>query len=127
MSSGDHIDVEAVTRRAAAALNRLTKWRTVFAGWQLGTRPSDDGETRAVRDHRELTILLRAEISTLTGLLEAKGVFTRVEFTEALAEEAEKLSADYSRRFDGMEATDDGIAMDVARAQATMKRLGFPP
>jgi hypothetical protein len=23
-------------------LNRLAKWRTVLAGWQLGTRGSDD-------------------------------------------------------------------------------------
>lgn len=126
MTPGDHVDVEAVARRASVALNRLAKWRSVFAGWQLGTRPSEDGETRAVRDHREVTMMLRAELSALTGLLEAKGVFARVEFTEALADEAEKLSADYAGRFDGMEATDDGIAMDVVRAQATMKRLGFP-
>jgi hypothetical protein len=27
---------------AFEALNRLTKWRAFFAGWQLGTRPKGD-------------------------------------------------------------------------------------
>mgnify|MGYP001587156880 CR=1 FL=1 len=41
-------------------INRLTKWRTLFTGWQLGTRAKGDPEGDAVRDHREVTILLRA-------------------------------------------------------------------
>ena len=49
-------------------INRLTKWKMVFAGWQLGTRPVGDPECDAVRDHREVTILLRAEITTLLAL-----------------------------------------------------------
>ena len=52
-----------------AALNRLCKWRAIFAGWQLGTRAKGDPESDAVRDHREVTILLRAEASAMTGLL----------------------------------------------------------
>ena len=100
-----------------SALQRLCKWRAVFAGWQLGTRSADDPEVRAVRDHREVTILLRAEVSTLIGLLIEKGVFTAAEFTAALEREAEQLSADYSQRFRGMKATDDGIQMDIAVMQ----------
>jgi hypothetical protein len=41
-----------------AALNRLCKWRAIFAGWQLGTRAKGDPESDAVRDHREVTILI---------------------------------------------------------------------
>ena len=39
--------------------NRLCKWRTVLTGWQLGTRAKGDPEGDAVRDHREVTLLLR--------------------------------------------------------------------
>lgn len=112
---------------AERALNRLTKWRSVFAGWQLGTRADTDPECRAVRDHREVTILLRAEVSTLTGLLMEKGVFTGEEFTTALERQAELLSADYARRFRGMKAVDDGIALDIAVMQEHGTMDGWLP
>jgi hypothetical protein len=62
-------------------LNRLAKWRTVFAGWQLGTRAKGDPESDAVRDHREATILQRAELTALTSLLIKKQIITAAEFT----------------------------------------------
>lgn len=110
-----------------AKLNRLTKWRGWFAGWQLGTRPKGDPESDAVRDHREATILLRAELTALTGLLMRKGLITSKEFTQALAEEADALSEGYARRFPGVRATDEGITMDpvVMREHGTMK--GWKP
>jgi hypothetical protein len=104
-----------------AKLNRLAKWRSVFAGWQLGTRTKDDPESQAVRDHREVTILLRAEASALTRLLIDKGIFTIEEWNEQLGEEADALSKAYEEKFPGMEATDHGISMDVAKAQETMR------
>src|SRR5258707_8554059 len=51
-------------QRMLAALNRLTKWRTHYAGWQLGTRAKGDPESDAVRDHRELTMLLRVDLTS---------------------------------------------------------------
>lgn len=110
--------------RTMASLNRLTKWRALFAGWQLGTRPETDPECQAVRDHREATLGLRAEVSTLTALLRDKGVFTYDEFLAELGKEAEGLSQDLARRFPGVEATDDGLVFD-ARAAETMK--GWKP
>jgi hypothetical protein len=112
---------------ARASLEKLTKWRTFFASWQLGTRTKGDPELQAVKDHREVTILLRAEVTTLVGLLIEKGVFTQEEFTAALAREAEQLSADYSRRWRGVEATPDGLAYDLAviREHGTME--GWKP
>jgi hypothetical protein len=101
-------------------LNRLAKWRSLFAGWQLGTRPIGDPECDAVRDHREATIIQRAELSALTGLLIEKGVFTAEEFGVVLAHEADQLSQDYERRFPGVKATDIGLEMD-GRAAQTMK------
>lgn len=102
------------------SLNRLAKWRALFAGWQLGTRVIGDPECDAVRDHREATIFHRAELSALTGLLIKKGVFTAEEFDAALAREADQLSQDFELRFPGVKATDIGLQMDE-RAVKTMK------
>lgn len=99
-------------QRTMRALNILTKWRVLFTGWQLGTRPKGDPEGEAVRDHREVTILLRAEVSALTGLLIAKGVFTANEFDAALETEAGLLAKDYERRFPGVTAHENGLTLD---------------
>ena len=103
------------------ALQRLAKWRSVFAGWQLGTRADTDPESQAVRDHREVTILLRAEVNALVTVLTGKGVITEKEFTEQLGDEAEMLSHAYSRKFPGYQATDYGMQVDVQTAAQTMK------
>lgn len=108
-------------------LNKLTKWRNFFASWQLGTRPPEDGEYKAVRDHRELTILLRAEVSALTGLLIRKGVFTAEEFTMALTAEGKLLDHDYEERYPGWRSTNSGMSMKMPEAGETMRNLGFPP
>jgi len=107
-------------------LNKLTKWRNVFAAWQLGTRSSTDGECRALKDHRELTILMRAELSALTGLLIKKGVITQPQFETALVSEAGQLDKDYERKFPGFTTGLDGVHMQLPDAADTMHRMGFP-
>lgn len=97
---------------ATRALNILAKWRVLFTGWQLGTRPKGDPEGDAVRDHREVTILLRCEVTALTGLLLAKGVFTEDELEAAFEAEAEALNRDYERKFPGVTAHEDGLTFD---------------
>lgn len=109
------------------ALEKLGKWRQFFASWQVGTRPPEDGEYRAVSHHLEATIMLRAESSALIGLLIKKGVFTEEEFRTALDEEAELLSAQYAESYPGWEATEQGMAMTMPQALHTVKTLGFPP
>lgn len=106
------------------ALNILTKWRVLFTGWQLGTRPKGDPEGDAVRDHREVTILLRAEMSALNGLLIEKGVYTADEWLVALEREAGLLAKDYEARFPGVTAHDNGLTFD-RRALPWMK--GWKP
>jgi hypothetical protein len=108
-------------------LNKLCKWRKFFASWQLGTRPADDGEYKAVAHHRELSILLRAEQSALTGLMIRKGVFTQPEFQDALEAEAQRLDHDYEESFPGWRSLPDGLSMKMPEALETMRRLGFPP
>jgi len=94
------------------ALNVLAKWRVLLTGWQLGTRLKGDPEGDAVRDHREATILLRAEVTALVGVLLAKGVVTDDEWLTALEREATLLSKDYERRFPGVTAHEDGLTFD---------------
>lgn len=108
------------------ALNKLAKWRNVFASWQLGTRLDNDGECRAVKDHRELSILMRAELSALTGLLIKKGVISQAGFEAALVSEAGQLDQDYERKFPGFSTDQDGVHMQLPEARETMRRLGFP-
>lgn len=107
------------------ALERLTKWRSFFAGWQLGTRLDTDPECNAVRNHRELSMLLRVEASALAGLLIEKGVFTQEEWEEAVGKEAEQLNQDYAAAYPGIEATDEGMAYLLPQAMETMRRMHF--
>ena len=108
------------------AVNKLAKWRSVFAAWQLGTRKDTDGECRALKDHREVTILLRAEMNAFLGLMLRKGIITEAEWDAALEREAKQLDKDYEAKFPGYSTTQAGVSMDLKRAGATMQRLGFP-
>lgn len=113
-------------RRVRANGNRLSKWRSFFASWQVGTRPDTDGETRAIKHHREATILLRAELNALVGMMLEKNNMTEMEWLTRLADEYEMLEKDYETAFPGYKATEDGMDIDIAKASETMKRLNFP-
>ena len=107
-------------------LNKLAKRRNVFASWQLGTRSNTDGECRAVKDHREVTLLMRAELSALTGLLIKKGVISEQGWEAALVSEAGQLDHDYEDKFPGFSTGQDGVHMRLPAAAETMNRMGFP-
>lgn len=100
-------------------LQRLGKWRMVFTGWQLGTRPKGDPEGDAVRDHRELSMALRADVNALTALLIEKNVFTAEEYSARLLKECEYLCHEYERRFPGFKASENGMVMQVEIARDT--------
>lgn len=103
--------------------NRFTKWRSVFAGWQLGTRLDTDPESQAVRDHREVTMLMRAELNALTACCIEAGLFTAREYTEVLVRlvECEHLDEAYERKFPGYKSTDIGMNISFPEAAETMK------
>jgi hypothetical protein len=107
-------------RAVFSVLNKLVKWRTVFAGWQLGTRSDQDPECQAVRDHREVTILLRTDVNAFIQLLICKGVFTIEEFQEQLIKEAEILDRSYEEKFPGITTSDIGTHY-TREAAKTMK------
>lgn len=108
-------------RALSASMNRLTKWRIVLASWQLGTRSDTDAECKAVKEHREATILLRAELNAIAFLLLEKKVFTEEEFDAARLGAADRLNADYQAFFPGFKATDTGIDINTAIARDTMQ------
>jgi len=109
-----------------AALEKLAKWRKFFASWQLGTTQAGDGRYRAVADHRELSILMRAEMTAVTGLLVRKGVFTQAEFAGALERSAKQLDHDYEETYPGWRSLPDGLHMKMPEALETMRKMGFP-
>jgi len=109
-----------------AAMQRLCKWRRVFAMWQLGRSvPFNSPVFEAVVDHREATMLLRAEHSALTNLLVKKGLFTQEEFEGQLAIECEHLCRAYERQFPGFKADNTGLVMTMPDAAKTLG--DFPP
>lgn len=108
-----------------AAANRLAKWRSVFAGWQLGTRPSTDPECQAVRNTAERTLLLRAEVSGLTRLLVDEGLVSADRVMEVFTEEYDALSKDLEGQFPGAQATDAGMSFDIQEFAKTAK--GWKP
>lgn len=110
----------AMNQTLVAALNKLGKWRAVFAGWQLGTRTADDPECKAVRHHREATIYLRAEASALLQLLLEKKLITLAEWEAELERQADLLDQDYQKAFPGFRATASGMSMNPALAKDTM-------
>lgn len=105
-------------RRLGAAIQTLAKWRGLLMAWQLGTRLKGDPEGDAVRDHREVTIVLRAEVNALTSALIAKGVITSEEWHNALLTECMLLDDSYAKRFPGVEATETGLVMDIQQINA---------
>lgn len=112
--------------RLAKATEKLAHWRTFFASWQLGTRSNHDGELRAVKDHREVTMFTRAELNALVGLLIDKKVFTVAEWQSALLREAIQLDKDYEDRFKGFSTSLLGLQMKMPDALNTMTDLDFP-
>lgn len=109
------------------ATNTLAKWRKVFTSWQLGTRTANDGEALAVADHRELTILLRAELNTMLAVLIEKEVVTETEWVTKLIAEMKQMERDFESRFPGVRATPEGLEISVSDYNATCKRMHFPP
>lgn len=110
--------------RTTNALNVLAKWRKLFAGWQLGTRPDTDPVAAAIRDHREATLILRAEVSALAQLLLRKGLVAEGEWLRALELEAQQLNDALARRFPGITASEQGLHLKLPEAAETMK--GWP-
>lgn len=112
---------DELSAKLSKAMNKLAKWRTVFAGWQLGTRADTDPECQAVRDHREVTMFLRVEQNALAGLLVRNGVISLKDYQEAIIIEADLLDGDYERRFPGFKTTQDGLQIDAVKAAETTK------
>src|ERR1700747_2794808 len=104
-------------------LNKFCKWKIVFASWQLGTRTDTDAECAAVKDHREVTMLLRVEYNALTKLLVNKGLCTEEELAEAVIDEALHLDKAYEAFFPGFSTTDHGLNIDPKKANETAKRM----
>lgn len=111
----------SIESRMDEAMQRLAKWRMVLSGWQLGTRAKGDPEGDAVRDHRELSLMMRVELSAVTRLLIEKGILSLEDVQKALTEEAEHSNLAHEQRFPGFTASSDGMHMELPEAAETMK------
>lgn len=105
----------------SATLNRVAKWRNVFAGWQLGTRSDTDPEAKAVKDQREALILMRIEVTAMVALMIEKNVFTEQEFKASMIREADFLDKVFEKAFPGFSVADYGVKMTMPEAGETMR------
>lgn len=121
MRNPEHVEA------AQASVQRLGKWRGHFAGWLLGTRAKGDPQCDWARDTAEKLLLLRVEVSALTGLLIDKGVFDAEEFTLKVGGEAEALMRALEKRWPGIVAHDDGLHYDLATVQRHGTLEGWLP
>jgi hypothetical protein len=110
-----------LSTRVHKAINKVCKWRTVFVGWQLGTRAKEDPEAQAVKDSAEKHIMHRIELSALAALMIKKGLITVEEFNEQLIIEAEAYDQALQKKFPGFKSTDTGMDVNVALARDTMQ------
>ena len=78
-------------------------------------------ESRAVRNHREATILLRAEVNALTALLIEAGTISSRTLTEQLIVECEHLDKQFEDLFPGFSSSDIGMNMKLPEAAETVK------
>lgn len=112
---------EASEKKMREVFNLLSKWRGIFAGWQLGTRPVSDPECQAVRDHREVSMILRAEVTGVVRILLEKKIVTVEELHDVFSDEALELSRLYEEKFPGFKPTDMGMEVNTAIARETTK------
>lgn len=110
-----------IETQLTAAMEKFAKWRSVFAGWQLGTRLKTDPECQAVKDHREVTIFLRAEVNALRALMIRSGIFTQEQLQLQLMDEIEALEKAYEKKFPGFKSSSIGMDVDVQQGAETTK------
>lgn len=108
------------------ALNKLAKWRTVFASWFFGTRSDTDQQCKAFKDLVERTLVLRVELTALNRLLIEKGIFAHYEIMEVITDEAAELEKMLEVQFPGFRATQSGIKMDLREIHARGTMTGWP-
>ena len=116
------VDIDQLRQTARNAMNRLAKWRGHYAGWQLGTRLATDPESQAVRDHREVTLMMRAELNALVRVLTDKNLVGEREWLDALTDEANRLNQALSERWPGAQATSEGMSYDMRLAAEWMTK-----
>lgn len=114
---------EILAKKVQNAMNRIAKWRNIYAGWQLGTRSDQDPEAQAVRDMFDKFIALRVEVNALLTLMTEKKVFSADEFGETLLMEIQLYDEMLMRRWPGAEATDAGMKFDIQKVQPWMSRF----
>lgn len=105
-------------------MNRVCKWRIVFASKWLGTRSANDPVAQSVKDFAEARILQRIEVTALVSLLTEKGVFTTKEFEDKCIIEAEFLDSAFEARFPGFKSGPAGMIVETAKAVVTAQ--GWP-
>ncbi len=95
------------------AANILAKWRRFFANWELGSQWEGTNRYKATANNWELLMLVRAEVNGLTKILFEKDIISSEEFDAIMAEEYTHLSEEYSKKYSGIIANEDGLTFKI--------------
>jgi hypothetical protein len=110
-----------------AKVEKLGKWRALYAGWWFGTRPNSDPQAQAARDNFDRTIMLRCEVDALVPLLIRKGVFTDEEYGTELLAAVERMDGLLEAAWPGFRTEPAGLVFaDMLKCAETMREKGFP-
>lgn len=74
-----------------------------------------------MRDHRELTIMLRAEVTAIVSVLTTAGITTPEKFTRQVEIEARALDELFEQRFPGISTCEIGVNLKLPEAAETMR------
>lgn len=108
------------------ALNKLAKWRTVFASRIMGTQTTEHVPTKALKEIVEGQLIMRAELNALLRHLTVNKMITNEQWLEAVKDEAITLDKLMEIRFPGITTSDQGVHFDpvMIREMGTMN--GWP-
>ena len=123
LNGADGIDL--IVLRLQRGFAKLGAWKSVLARWQLGPS-ANEAALAALRDHREQSLILRAEMNALVQVLLARGVISSGEWTRSLDAALRALDARYEQRFPGLRTTDAGAVVEADAEAVTRTMAGWP-
>lgn len=117
---------DEISHRYFAVMNKLAKWRTVFASRWIGAATKEDTRCISIKDLFEAKLLMRAEYTGLQELLISKGIITADELALAVIDAARHYDEVLEKTFPGFASTEYGLKMDLPTIMREGTTKGWP-
>ena len=125
---GDTQSSTTLAMEVRRAAQRLQQFGRLAASRLFGTMLSTDGRSKAVVDEWERSLILRAEMNALVGLLIDKGIVTEAEWAARSVEALRHLADAHAKTWPELTVDETGIHIhDMAAHAARAKAERWPP